>query len=77
MTNKQPIAIGDKVGYSRAFLKSTGMFTGDIPRAKGTVTALQPFGGGNLATIDWDLPDIPPRVLDVNLARIGSVAWAD
>ena len=77
MARKHEIAVGDKVGYSRAFLKSTGMFTGDIPRAKGIVTKLEPLGNNALATINWDLPDIPKRVLAGNLARVGTVSWAD
>jgi hypothetical protein len=49
------------------------MYTGDVPRAKGIVTALTPFGGaGNaLATIEWDIPGIPERVLTPNLKRVG------
>jgi len=67
------IAVGDRVQYRAEFLRSTGMYTGDVPRAKGIVTALTPFGGaGNaLATIEWDIPGIPERVLTPNLKRVG------
>jgi hypothetical protein len=77
LTHRNPrggkIAVGDRVQYRAAFLRSTGMYTGDVPRAKGIVTALTPFGGaGNaLATIAWDIPGIPERVLTPNLKRIG------
>jgi hypothetical protein len=77
LTHRNPrggkIAVGDWVQYRAAFLRSTGMYTGDVPRAKGIVTALTPFGGaGNaLATIEWDIPGIPERVLTPNLKRVG------
>jgi hypothetical protein len=77
LTHRNPrggkIAVGDRVQYRAEFLRSTGMYTGDVPRAKGIVTALTPFGGaGNaLATIEWDIPGIPERVLTPNLKRVG------
>ena len=47
-------AIGDRVAYSVAFLKSTGQNTGDIPRLRGTVKAVQSLGAQQLVTIAWD-----------------------
>lgn len=68
------IKVSDKVKYSRNFLRSTGQFTGDIPFAKGTVTAIKQYGGGmTLATIDWQNPEIPERVNVKNLTKIGTV----
>jgi hypothetical protein len=70
--------VGDKVGYSRRFLKSTGMMTGPIPRAKGTIVDINPkFGSSGLATIDWDNEDVPKRVMCANLAIVGSVDYVD
>jgi hypothetical protein len=60
-------AVGDRVRYTAAFLRSTGMYTGAIPQARGTITALEPFGGAVLATIDWCDADVPPRVITANL----------
>ena len=40
----QPIKVGDTVAYSRHFLQSIACYTGDMPRAGGTVTALVPVG---------------------------------
>ena len=40
----QPIQVGDQVAYSKRFLQSIGAYTGDMPQAKGKVTALKPIG---------------------------------
>lgn len=65
--------VGDMVKYSANFLRSTGMYTGDIPFAKGRVTHIDPKFGGGLATIEWDRPDVPPRVLLANLVKVGAI----
>jgi hypothetical protein len=71
----QPIKVGDTVAYSRQFLRSIACHTGDMPRAKGKVTALVPVGKEvTLAEIDWDLPDLPGRVNVKNLCRASSIA---
>jgi len=69
MSRRKPLAVGDRVRYSKAWLRSTCSYTGPLPRAKGTITALAKFGRNRLATIDWGDPDMPPRVLDANLER--------
>lgn len=64
----QDIQVGDTVGYSKAFLQSTGLYTGDVPHARGKVTALISLGTETtLAEIDWNKPDLPPRVNVANL----------
>lgn len=74
----RPIQVGDQVGYSHAFLKSTGQHTGDAPRAKGKVVDLVKVGDRlTLALIDWDTPDMPRRVSTANLARVGTLAYGD
>jgi len=67
------IKIGDKVGYSRRWLRSTGTYTGPIPMARGIVTELN----GMIAVVDWNNPEIPTKVHVSNLAQIGSVAYCD
>lgn len=68
------IQVNDRVKYSRDWLRSTGQFTGDIPFARGTVTAIKEYGGGlRLATVDWKNPDIPEKVHVKNLTKIGTV----
>lgn len=71
------IQAGDKVAYSRAFLRSTGMFTGDIPFARGTVTALEPLrhGGTVLARVQWDRSGILERVNVANLVRVDRIPF--
>ena len=65
------IEIGARVRYTRAFLRSTGMYTGDIPFARGTVVSLETLGGDcTLARIDWGDPDIPKRVNVCNLEAL-------
>jgi hypothetical protein len=65
------IRCGDKVKYSRNFLRSTGMYTGDIPFAKGIVTNIKDYRGGlKIATIDWRNPEIPEKVNTKNLTKV-------
>ena len=64
------IEVGSVVMYSRNFLRSTGMYTGIAPFAKGVVTALEPFGSDTtLAVIDWgkDKDELPSKVTTFNL----------
>lgn len=64
------IGVGDQVRYSRQWLQSTGTFTGDLPRAKGVVTAIKDYGSTKIATIDWGNPEIPERVNVANLSKV-------
>ena len=67
------VHVGDKVRYSVQWLRSTGNYAGDIPHAKGVVTAIEPISGTSyLAVVDWGNPDIPSKVLSNNLTVIGS-----
>ena len=45
--------VGAKVRYSAKFLRSTGQYTGDIPFARGVITALRPMGDATIATVDF------------------------
>ena len=70
----QPIQVGDTVGYSKQFLQSTGQYTGDVPFARGKVTALLPLGSETvLAEIEWNSPDLPPRVNVKNLSTVKQI----
>ncbi len=71
----QPIKVGDKVAYSKAYLQSTGSYTGDIPHARGEVTALIPLGETTLAEIAWDRPEMPARVNVKNLVTVKRIAY--
>jgi hypothetical protein len=64
------INIGDRVAYSANWLRSVGLYTGDLPAARGTVKALDQLGSTTLAVIDWGTDDIPRRVNVANLARV-------
>jgi hypothetical protein len=64
------IQVGDRVCYSQRFLQSTGQYTGDVPFARGVVTALVPLGSTTLAEIDWKNDELPARVSVANLSRV-------
>ncbi|WP_254509547.1 hypothetical protein [Anatilimnocola floriformis] len=64
------IQVGDRVCYSQRFLQSTGQYTGDVPFARGIVTALVPLGSIMLAEIDWQNDELPARVNVANLSRV-------
>jgi hypothetical protein len=77
-TRSQPIQIGDVVGYSKAFLQSTGQYTGDALFARGKVTALHSLGAETLlAEIEWDTPDLPTRVNIKNLSTTRQITLGE
>ena len=77
-TRSQPIQVGDIVGYSQAFLQSTGQYTGDAPFARGKVIGLHPLGTETiLAEIEWDKPDLPCRVNVKNLSTARQITLGD
>ena len=48
------------MAYTPTFLRSISCYTGDMPRAKGTVTALIDLGRGTtLAEIEGTTPNLP------------------
>jgi hypothetical protein len=70
---KRTVQVGDIVAYAPNFLRSIACYTGDMPRAKGKVTALVELGRGTtLAEIEWDHPDLPAKVHVANLCRVNS-----
>jgi len=64
------IKAGDTVAYAKAWLRSTGQFTGDAPQARGVVKTIEPVGELRLAVIAWDTPNLPERVNVKNLSRV-------
>jgi hypothetical protein len=70
------IKIGDQVGYTASFLRSTGLYTGEEPGMRGTVKGFEDISQGFvLAIVDWTGHGI--RKVNVkNIARVGSLAWA-
>jgi hypothetical protein len=72
---QQEMKVGDLVAYTRQFLQSISCYTGDMPRAKGKVTALVAIGDVTVAEIAWDLPDLPARVNVKNLCRVNSIEY--
>jgi hypothetical protein len=67
------IDVGTRVRYRATFLRATGCYTGQMPRAMGTVVCLVPLGETLLAEITWDDPDtLPGRVNVTNLWPAGT-----
>lgn len=62
-----PPQVGDRVKYSRKFLRSIGTFTGEMPFARGTVRATEKLGEITLAVMDWNDDDMPEKVNVNNL----------
>jgi hypothetical protein len=74
----QKIQVGDTVAYSKGFLQSTGQYTGDVPHARGQVTALIFLGPEvTLAEIAWDTSDLPERVNVRNLTTTRGIALGE
>jgi hypothetical protein len=72
------IKVGDTVGYSKAFLQSTGQIAGDTPFARGTVVALHPLGTETmLAEIDWHGAEQPRKVNVYNLSTQRQISLGD
>ncbi|WP_454887924.1 hypothetical protein [Sphingomonas oryzagri] len=76
MTKANPIAVGDEVAYSAAFLRSTAQQTGEMPFRRGIVIASEPLGDRSLCRVRWS-DGQESNVLDANLARPGSRAFAE
>jgi hypothetical protein len=81
MTRKPNIQIGDRVAYSANWLRSTGMYVGELGFWRGTVTNMQTHGSKDfvLATVTWDKgkgPDEPSLILAANLAKVGTPAMS-
>jgi hypothetical protein len=59
------------------FLQSTGQHTGEIPFARGTVTALKTIGAGEttIAEVDWGSPSVPAKVNVANLVTVQDLAF--
>ena len=72
------LQVGDEVGYKRSFLKSIACGpTDDMWRARGEIVKIKRLGDTQLATLKWNMPDIPEKVNVANLAKVGSAAFND
>ena len=74
MHKKKPLVVGDRVGYSASFLRSIACHSGDKPRARRAIKALEDLGCIDLAVIELDRSGVPTKVNVNNLARVGSAA---
>ncbi|WP_035358712.1 hypothetical protein [Edaphobacter aggregans] len=65
--------IGDTVSYSVQFLRSIGESHGAMARGRGVVTDRETITSGFvLITIDWNGADLPTKVNEQNLAKVGA-----
>ncbi len=70
------IKVGDKVAYSRNFLKSTGMITGPTPFARGVVTDIKRYGSVVIASVDWG-HTLPKTDDDGDKIAVGNLVKVD
>ena len=61
--------VGQRVKYSDNFLRSIGMYHSDMRRARGVVQEVTECGPVKLATMIWNVSDLPARVNVRNLSR--------
>ena len=63
-------SVGDRVKYSTKFCRSISAYAGDIPHARGEVTATKdlPTQGRQLVSVKWDKLDAG-KVLNTNLQK--------
>jgi hypothetical protein len=73
-----PINVGDRVAFSRAWLRSTGHFTGEVPFLRGVVRDVVRIGSGfdvpAIVTVAWDGAH-EQRVLACNLVRVDRIPF--
>lgn len=71
MSKKPVFSVGNRVMYSRQWLRSVGIFSGPVPFAVGKIIGIDTLGksGPQIAQIRWADPDMPQRVLTSNLVR--------
>ena len=68
------IEVGSSVKYCKPFLKSIcASATDPMWRAKGEIVAINGNKDFSIATIKWNMPDIPERVNVKNLIIVGQL----
>ena len=73
--------VGERVAYSRNFLRSIGVYTGQMPFARGTIDELSVLSGSTMiAHVVWDdmraeTPNgsLPSRINVANLVRAKNI----
>ena len=70
MPKEKSFNVGDRVAYSANWLRSTGNYTGDLPRLRGTVRETQKFDDNQLCVIEWDNYKIKSEYHDDGFGRV-------
>lgn len=72
--NPGTLNVGDRVMYSRDWLRSTGTYTGDLPRKRGVIKEIENLGGLKLAVVLWEGDAVPlwSKVNILNLRKAGA-----
>jgi hypothetical protein len=76
MKKKTDLKPGDRVAYTRAFVRNTGSMY-EMAQMRGTVESVAPFSEYVLCKVRWDGEDEAMGVLACNICRIRSAAFAD
>lgn len=66
---------GDRIGYSAHFVAGPGCYAKEIGDRRGTLVALDP--DRPFCTVKWDDEEHEQRAHVSNIARVGSLAFAD
>lgn len=67
---RRTLKAGDRVKYSRAFLRNTGQLTGPIPFANGIIQDIEKWDGCTLAVVDFGGELGTKRVNTSNLVHV-------
>jgi hypothetical protein len=58
--------IGSRVRFSKAWLQSTGTYTGPVPQLRGTVAAVRTFSScPAMVAVDWDVRYFDGKITNV------------
>ena len=69
------LEVGDRVRYTRKFLRDTGQYTGPAGISKGTIVRFEPLGKGTMLAVvswaEWNDPEMtwPIRVDNLEITR--------
>ena len=67
---KRTVQVGDRVRYTRRWLRSAGFLTGPVPFMRGQIVGMSMLGHDPLAEVKWDgSTPATPCVLAANLER--------
>lgn len=64
------LVIGDRVAYSVQWLRSIGVYSGELPALRGRIKAFKPMGRKTIAVVEWTDGETSSALVQ-NLAKVG------